>query len=119
MLSKSTIRQQNLRLECFQLVGRYRDSDLEIRVDVRCQDPNCGWVNADGTLRCNDVSLLDFDHLEGDTKNRRGNRDSGLGLLCRIRKAPSRFRILCANCNRRKRNLNGEAQGYWQQKEHL
>ena len=114
MLSESTIRQQRVRLECFQLVGRFRDSEGKIRTNIRCQDPNCGWINADGTRGCTDRSLLDFDHLRGDTKNRRGNRDSGLGLLYRIRKNWWDFQILCANCNRRKRNVNGEAQGYWQ-----
>lgn len=52
-LSKSTIRQQRLRLENIETLGG------------RCANPDCRWHNDDGTIGCNDVRALQFDHKDG------------------------------------------------------
>jgi hypothetical protein len=87
-LSKSTIRQQRLRLENIETLGG------------RCSNPDCRWHNDDGTIRCNDDRALQFDHRDGGgSAARRAGRDAGLAGLYYIRKHPELFQLLCANCN--------------------
>jgi hypothetical protein len=87
-LSKSTIRQQRLRLENIAMLGG------------RCSNPRCRWQNDDGTNRCNDDKALQFDHKDGGgSAARRDGRDAGLAGLYYIRNHPELFQLLCANCN--------------------
>jgi hypothetical protein len=86
--SKSTIRQQKLRLENIRALGG------------RCSNPECRWQNDDGTVRCSDDRALQFDHKDsGGSAARQSGRDAGLGGLYRIKREPGRFQLLCANCN--------------------
>lgn len=105
-LSKSTIQQRRLRLENIRTLGG------------RCSSPDCRWHNNDGTVGCSEFEALQFDHKGGGgSSERRGRRDSGLGLQYRVRKDPGRFQLLCANCNWIKRYKNQEARGAYQQKQ--
>lgn len=113
-LSESTIRQRRLRLENIEALGRYRDHHGKVRSDPRCNNPDCHWRNDDGTLGCNVVEALQFDHKSsGGSSERNDRRDSGLGLQYRVRKQPWRFQLLCANCNWIKRHKNEEARGWY------
>jgi hypothetical protein len=87
-LSKSTIRQQRLRLENVEMLGG------------RCSNPDCRWRNDNGTARCTDDRALQFDHKNGGGSTaRRAGRDGGLAGLYYIRKHPELIQLLCANCN--------------------
>jgi hypothetical protein len=104
-LSKSTLRQRVLRLENIKALGG------------RCSNPDCGWQSNDGKVGCTQFEALQFDHKEsGGSSEMNGRRDSGLGLQYRVRKDPSRFQLLCANCNWIKRYKNEEARGAFQHK---
>jgi len=87
-LSKSTIRQRLLRLENIKTLGG------------RCSNPGCRWHNSDGTIGCAEFEALQFDHIgSGGSVEREAGLGAGIGLQYRIRKEPSRFQLLCANCN--------------------
>lgn len=86
--SKSTVRQQRLRLENIAKLGG------------RCSNPSCGWQNLDGTAGCSDDRALQFDHKDGGgSAARRAGRDAGLAGLYYIRNHSELFQLLCANCN--------------------
>lgn len=87
-LSKSTIRQQRLRLENIRALGG------------RCRSPECRWKSDDGKPGCNDERALQFDHKDGGgSAARRAGEHSGLKGLYFIKNHPEQFWLLCANCN--------------------
>jgi|SRR5579864_1716682 len=88
---------------------RYRaktlDQNRRLRVAVltflggKCVNPNCRWLNEDGTLGCTDERLLHIDHPKGGGHKERVR----LGISSFHRKVlmskPGEYRILCAQCN--------------------
>lgn len=45
----------------------------------------------------NDPIVLDFDHIAND-----GHTDSGKNIIFEVKQKPTRFQLLCKNCNWRK-----------------
>jgi putative zinc finger protein len=113
--SKSTIRQRKLRIEILKKLGG------------RCNDPNCRWQNDDGTRGCTDCRALQIDHTDGGgSAELRAGHGVGLAHLYRVRDdlkwsalagIPSRYQLLCANCNWIKRHEAKEARGSDQHKQ--
>ena len=111
--SKSTVRQRSLRIEILAALGG------------RCQEPDCRWVNDDGTRGCTDARILQIDHVRaGGSAELRAGYGVGLAHLYRVRRdlkysAPgeSDYQLLCANCNWLKRSKDREARGAAQHKQ--
>ena len=117
-LSKEGIRRRRLRLECIEILGRYRDDEGEVRSDPRCKNPDCRWHNDDGTIGCNDMRALQFDHKDGGgSAERSAGRISGGRLYGEIKKHPERFQLLCATCHEIKKKVENQAQGARQHKQ--
>lgn len=105
-LSKSTIRQQRLKLDNIKMLGG------------RCSNgEKCGWHNEDGTRGCTNVHALQFDHRHGGGSEARRTGRDGLAGLYYIKNNPKLFQLLCANCNWIKRHKNEEARGAYQFKQ--
>ena len=99
-LTKSGARTRRLRLECIDLLGRYRTPEGDVRSDPRCKGPDCGWRNADGSVGCTDSRALQFDHRDGGgSEERKTGTIAGDRLYFDIKKHPERYQLLCANCN--------------------
>jgi hypothetical protein len=81
-----------------------------LKLGVRCSNPNCGWINEDGTRGCSDIRALQIDHINGG-----GYKEfylaGGSGNFYRellnlpIDQLKSRYQMLCANCNWIKRHV--------------
>ncbi len=110
--NESTRRQYLLRLHIITNLGG------------RCNNPECKWLNEDGTMGCTDIRALQIDHIDGDgNKQLRSGRGGGLVYYRIVRddikySALSNtrcwYQLLCANCNWIKRHTNHEAQGFLQ-----
>lgn len=92
---------------------RYREKRSEVlrHLGGRCSNPSCGWVNVDGSARCNDSRCLQVDHVAGDgAKKRHGGEGHGAVFYRKVLKTlpGAEYQLLCANCNWIKRETNGE-----------
>ena len=78
----------------------------------RCSNPDCAWVNPDGTPGCVDSRCLQIDHVRGDGAERRktGVERSKASLYNAVLKTtPGEiYQLLCANCNWIKREQKKE-----------
>lgn len=69
----------------------------------RCSNPQCRWLNEDGTLGCTDPDILHIDHVKSDG-NREREKLSDIQIYRRVLEdTEGRYRALCANCNWKKR----------------
>jgi len=70
----------------------------------RCADPDCGWINEDGTMGCADPTCLQVDHVNGNgcQEIKHTGRRAYLHLI--LNDAEGRYQLLCANCNWKKRH---------------
>lgn len=87
-----------------------REKSLEI-LGSRCSNPDCGWINKDGSRGCTDERCLQIDHINGDGPALRKQFGNGsLALHADIVKdiKHERYQLLCANCNWIKRHINKE-----------
>lgn len=77
----------------------------------RCSNPDCAWVNVDGSRGCTDRRCLQIDHVNGKGKQERKKlKNSGrYGLYLRVlRDKDGEYQCLCANCNWIKLVVNNE-----------
>lgn len=88
------------RVQKKKLRDKYRDACYGLLGD-KCANPNCRWLNEDGTLGCKDRRLFHLDHIEGGGRKERKQLHNNDRTLCRkILKAKGKgYRILCAACN--------------------
>jgi hypothetical protein len=99
-LTEAGLRTRRLKMECLELLGRYRDSEENVRSDPRCKNPNCRWFNEDGSRGCTDPAALEFDHISGGGSALRASRlHGGDRTYYAIKKQPREWQILCANCH--------------------
>lgn len=91
---------------------RLRASVLALLGD-KCSNPECRWLNTNGTLGCTDSRALQVDHISGG-----GSKETkALGTYKMYRKILAMehpetvYQILCANCNWIKRHTNKEIPG--------
>lgn len=71
-----------------------------IALGGKCANPNCRWLNLDGTIGCNDERLLHIDHPNGGgNKERRDSGNNNYAFYSKILKNPFKYRLLCAQCN--------------------
>jgi hypothetical protein len=65
----------------------------------RCSNPQCGWVNADGSRGCLVSACLQLDHVNGGGKAER--RLMGVDRIYRkaLKDFEATYQLLCANCN--------------------
>jgi hypothetical protein len=105
-------------------------SDAELKREAkrilggRCANPECRWLNEDGSLSCTDERALTFDHIGGGgSESRREGKDS-VRMICyeikrnaryQLDRALYRFQLLCANCHEIK--AKGEKHGAHQHKQ--
>jgi hypothetical protein len=100
-----------INLEKFWSGNKRLHTELIRLLGGRCSDPNCHWVNDDGTKGCTDLRCLQVDHKHGGGHKTR--REAG-GAYNDYKKAvadPERsqmYQVLCANCNWVKRHENKE-----------
>ena len=72
----------------------------------RCANPNCKWVNDDGTFGCVLKDCLQIDHVNGGGRK---EKEKGANLLRKVLKdSMGLYQLLCANCNWIKRVKNNE-----------
>lgn len=94
-------RQRRLRASVLALLGS------------KCANPECRWLNTDGTLGCTDPRALQVDHINGGGVKE--NRTLGTYKMCRkilaMPKPEDEYQLLCANCNWIKRHTNKEVPG--------
>lgn len=74
----------------------------------RCSNPDCRWLNADGTFGCTDPDMLHIDHDDGSgAQERKALGD--IAIYYRVLEdKEGKYKALCANCNWKKRCLNRE-----------
>ena len=75
----------------------------------KCSDPNCRWMNEDGTMGCKEVEMLQVDHVNGGGSKER----KSLCLYSQAKRIMSgehddEYQMLCANCNWKKKHLKKE-----------
>jgi hypothetical protein len=79
------------------------------KLGKRCANPNCVWLNEDGTLGCTDPVCLQIDHVNGDGyKELRGQMSGYTFLKKALADTNGNYQCLCANCNWIKRWENQE-----------
>lgn len=97
--------------------GLVHDDELSTRKGAReqvidllggkCANPECRWLNVDGTLGCNDRKLLQIDHVNDDgfldRKTKRQVVSYWFRVLRSVIAREDRYQLLCANCNWAKR----------------
>jgi hypothetical protein len=100
-----------------QYAGYLRDSLARLKDAVfkklgdRCSNPDCAWVNPDGSRGCTDRRCLQIDHVHGKGNQERQLLKSGgrYGLYLRVlRDTDGEYQCLCANCNWIKLTVNRE-----------
>jgi len=98
---KSTVAQRKLR------------DRINAKYGGRCSNPDCRWLNEDGSKGCTDVRALHIDHvLSGGSKELRRGWGGGMAYYYRVLSDTSgKYQLLCANCNAIKRCEKKEAQG--------
>jgi hypothetical protein len=76
---------------------RLRNQAFE-KLGNQCANPQCRWVNEDGTQGCTDQRCLQIDHVLDD-----GYKERHLAMVVIYRKvlldSEGRYQLLCANCN--------------------
>lgn len=66
----------------------------------RCNNPNCRYLNLDGTLGCTDIRLLHLDHINGGGRKERQILQTQTAMWRKVLKDEGKgYRLLCANCN--------------------
>lgn len=80
----------------------------------KCSNPDCRWLNEDGSTGCMDVRCLQIDHVNDDAVP---SGDGALKSSCLfyvrvINDTEGRYQLLCSNCNwikrcNRDRHSNG------------
>lgn len=67
----------------------------------RCSNPNCRYLNDDGTLGCTDIRLLHIDHIKGGGRREREAVHGNVRTLHKkiLKTEGKGYRLLCANCN--------------------
>ena len=96
---------------------KYRLQRLSLRekaikkLGSKCSNPNCSWLNEDGSRGCKDTRCLQIDHKFGGGSRER--KQLGGDAQRKIYKAVlqdevGKFQLLCANCNWIKRAENKE-----------
>lgn len=78
-----------------------------VKLGNRCANPNCRWINDDGSIGCADLRLLQIDHVNGDGHTERARARDTLYLRV-LRDTAHRYQALCCNCNYLKRCERGE-----------
>lgn len=83
-----------------------RDRARKIRLAVlalfgnHCNNPNCRWLNEDGTLGCVDERLLHLDHINGGGNQERKSVGSPQQIYKKVLAVQGvGYRLLCSNCN--------------------
>ena len=76
----------------------------------RCANPDCRWINEDGSRGCTDPRCLQIDHVNGDGADDRRFFKHILSFYRFVIKNGSqgKYQALCANCNWIKRSINRE-----------
>jgi hypothetical protein len=74
----------------------------------RCSNPNCRWMNNDGSFGCADLDMLHIDHVNRDGAKERRNLSDLMIYRRVLEDTEGRYRILCANCNWKKRQVDRE-----------
>lgn len=94
------------------LLARKRDEIRNLRAAAiaklggRCANTECRYLNLDGTLGCNDVFVLQIDHVFNDGAEERKTRTSLHSFYKQVVCDDSgRFQLLCPTCNSRKQLL--------------
>lgn len=66
----------------------------------RCANPNCRWLNEDGTLGCKDERLLHVDHPKRNGSKERKIFKNSYEIYKKVLiSKPNEYRLLCACCN--------------------
>jgi predicted metal-binding protein len=75
----------------------------------RCNNPECRWLNADGTLGCTDRDALQIDHVLGGgvQEHRALKHNHSKFHRMVIADTVGKYQLLCANCNWIKRAKEG------------
>ena len=74
-------------------------SDAELKREAkailggRCADPNCRWLNEDGTLGCADERAPVFDHIEGGGSAARRKGNDSIRMICYEIKKNVKYRL--------------------------
>ena len=71
----------------------------------RCSNPECKWINADGTRGCTDESCLQIDHVFNDGYKERKTVARTTLYNKVLADIEGRYQILCANCNWIKKDM--------------
>lgn len=79
---------------------KYRMEAFEILGGARCK--RCGL---------DDLRVLQIDHVNGGGRGELSRIGGGNALVHQVRREPSKYQVLCANCNWIKRHENGEYVG--------
>src|SRR5271157_2430716 len=77
------------------------------RLGGKCQNPDCQWINVDGTRGCTDIRCLQVEY-----KTPTASRYRGWDKYSKMLKDPKfdeNYQIVCANCNWIKRADEGVA----------
>src|SRR5262249_15632118 len=97
-LTKWGKRTRALRLRCLEKLGKSRDAEGNVQIDIRCRNPKCRWKNDDGSIGCTDPAAIEFDHIKGGGSAQRTAGCSGGDMTYyEVLRFPSRFQLLCAN----------------------
>ena len=74
----------------------------------QCNNPDCGWINLDGSKGCTDERCLQIDHVYGGGVKEVKELSYHTRLLKYLRDTSGMYQLLCANCNWIKRHKNNE-----------
>jgi len=85
-----------------------RRTAVIIKLGGRCSNPDCKWMNDDGTIGCTDERCLQIDHVDsGGSKERKKIAPHTL-LKKVLEDKNGSYQLLCANCNWIKRKTHQE-----------
>lgn len=65
----------------------------------RCSNPNCRWVNEDGSHGCTDSRILQVDHVKNDGNQERKKLSYTQIWRQALTDVEGRYQLLCNNCN--------------------
>jgi hypothetical protein len=89
--------------------NKLRDAAFD-KLGNRCANPNCRWLNEDGTFGCTDKDMLQIDHVDGggvqEHKALKYNHSRFHKKV--IADTTGKYQLLCANCNWKKRKTKDE-----------
>jgi hypothetical protein len=81
---------------------RLRDAVL-IFLGGKCSNPDCRWLNEDGTFGCKDRTMLQVDHVYGGGYEERKKLKATQTIYQKVLKdTEGKYQLLCANCNWKK-----------------